>query len=265
MFGLVLASGAVWWYLVRVLRADKLPLEYRERSPARYHPLIVATVAAWVAVQLSSRLMSEAAGHRLEPDLGQIVRSCVVAVVAWCLLLAVLSTTSRTGLSEYGIEIARWRQSLRNGAAAFLASVLPVSLLLLAMSPLRSKDSEHQFFKVLSAHMGLETVLWMALAVVVLAPLAEELIFRVALQGWLQTRYPPQWAIGITSVLFAFVHGWRDALPLLPLAAILGYVYWRTHDYFAAVVAHGLFNAMYLAFAIAREIVVEPAVTGIGW
>jgi membrane protease YdiL (CAAX protease family) len=89
-----------------------------------------------------------------------------------------------------------------------------------------------------------------ALAAVVLAPLAEELMFRVVIQGWLESREKPAAAITTTALLFSVIHGLPDAIGLFPLALILGYVYRRTHSYLAVVVLHGLFNAFNLSMVL---------------
>ena len=78
------------------------------------------------------------------------------------------------------------------------------------------------------------------------------------LQGWLQSRIEPAWAIFAVAVLFAFVHGWPDSLPLIPLSLILGYVYYRRHSYLAVVMLHLLFNATNLALAVLTQQAESP-------
>jgi membrane protease YdiL (CAAX protease family) len=57
--------------------------------------------------------------------------------------------------------------------------------------------------------------------------------------------------LGVSSVLFAFAHGFPDSLALLPLAFALGYTYLRRRSYITVMMVHFLFNAfnMVLAFA----------------
>jgi uncharacterized protein len=68
------------------------------------------------------------------------------------------------------------------------------------------------------------------------------LIFRAMLQEGLARRLGATPAIAITAVLFSLVHGFPDALALLPLAIILGYVYDRRQSVLSVVVIHALFN-----------------------
>jgi membrane protease YdiL (CAAX protease family) len=100
-----------------------------------------------------------------------------------------------------------------------------------------------------------ETVAWITIAVLVAAPLCEELLFRMILQGWLQDRVAPATAVIAVAFAFAAIHAnsWPDPLPLIPLSLILGYVYYRRRSYLANVVMHALFNGMNLLMALSVE------------
>jgi membrane protease YdiL (CAAX protease family) len=92
-------------------------------------------------------------------------------------------------------------------------------------------------------------VFWIVLSAAFLAPLTEELLYRVLLQGWAQSHLAPWQAIVASSFVFVAQHSMSDWLPLLPLALILGYVYHRRRSYLAVVVLHALFNGVMLALA----------------
>lgn len=250
---LAVTSGLVWWQIVGTIRGGGLPLRFRERRKPHYHRFVVALTLAWIALQVYSRVIADLRGLRPDPSIGQVQFACAVSIFTWGTLLGLLRIGSESRLRDFGIDVAGWWRSLIDGALGFLASVLPVIFLLLATWPIRTQETQHSFFRLLREHPGPATVGWIVLAVVALAPLAEELVFRVTLQGWLQTRVRPTWAIGIGAVVFSAVHGWPDAVPLLPLAVILGYVYWRRHDYLAVVVLHGLFNGVMLIVAMLSE------------
>ena len=102
------------------------------------------------------------------------------------------------------------------------------------------------------------------MTVIVLAPAAEELIYRVAIQGSLVRWMSPNRAMLVVALLFSSVHGWPDMLALFPLALILGYVYHQRHSFLAVVVLHALFNAMNLFNALLLQSdETVPSVTGL--
>jgi membrane protease YdiL (CAAX protease family) len=83
--------------------------------------------------------------------------------------------------------------------------------------------------------------------VVILAPLAEELMFRGILQSMLRSYRVAAWpAVAISSALFVLAH-WgvpHDMVPLLPLAIVLGYSYERCGRLVPSILIHSMFNAV---------------------
>lgn len=98
------------------------------------------------------------------------------------------------------------------------------------------------------------------IALVVVAPIAEELLFRGYLYGKLRARVPLYGAILATSVLFGFIHGqWNLALDTFALSLVLCGLRELTGSIWAGVLLHMLKNAIafYLTFVV-------PMTTGIG-
>ena len=90
---------------------------------------------------------------------------------------------------------------------------------------------------------------------ILLAPLAEEMLFRGILYPWIKQLGFPRLALWITSLVFAGMH--QNAisfLPLLLLAFLLVWLYERTANLLAPIVAHALFNALnFLALYLAER------------
>jgi len=90
----------------------------------------------------------------------------------------------------------------------------------------------------------------LALVVVSLGPLVEELLFRGALLSALLRRMHAGWAIAISSLLFACVHLpdlgflWYAVPNLALLAAALAWLRLRSGSLWPAVVAHGVNNLL---------------------
>jgi membrane protease YdiL (CAAX protease family) len=90
------------------------------------------------------------------------------------------------------------------------------------------------------------------LAIVVLVPVIEELLFRGFLQSWLVSRFTPFTSIALSSAIFTMVHfspsqGIANAelmTGLFLLALFLGYLYQRQGSLWASIGLHCTFNAV---------------------
>ncbi len=92
-----------------------------------------------------------------------------------------------------------------------------------------------------------------ALVLIVLAPIAEEIVFRGFMQGGLLniTRFR-QGVLGAsianwtTSIVFAAAHGWQHPLMLLPgylvVSLVLGYFRERYNGIRVPILLHGYYN-----------------------
>jgi hypothetical protein len=96
----------------------------------------------------------------------------------------------------------------------------------------------------LGAHTGpVAYVLDLASSAVV-APVAEETLFRGVIFGGLAQRMPLWAAAGLSALLFAGFHGLGVLVPIFILGLGLAYVYARTGSVWAPMITHGLVNAV---------------------
>lgn len=88
--------------------------------------------------------------------------------------------------------------------------------------------------------------LLLALAVVaIVAPLAEEIVFRGVLLRAIEAASGERVALVVSSVAFSLVHLTPFAMPpIFVFALMLGVVYTRTRTLWTPVLAHALFNAI---------------------
>lgn len=144
------------------------------------------------------------------------------------------------------------------GITAILAVEIGLGLARAALSP-GSDMASHDIVGTAATQPDMSTVALIALAVIVVGPLIEELAFRNGIQKALTPRVGAPLAIGLTSAIFAVLHvpsyGGFDApittlsLPLTGIFAsscIFGVVYHRTENVLAAFMAHGGMNALAL-------------------
>lgn len=84
---------------------------------------------------------------------------------------------------------------------------------------------------------------WGVLALVLVGPFSEELVFRMGIQRHLIRRnISPLGAILLTSILFGIVHGNPAQIPgAMIFGIILGWLYWRSGCIWLSVAAH-VFN-----------------------
>lgn len=230
---------------------EPLAVRFIER-PLRWSPVALGLAFAWIGLNAVAATTRVVDVQGVQPGIDDVRTMSVVNGLLVVVLLAALSGLRRLPLASYGIHLRDWPRNLRAGGLGFLASLLPVYAVQFALAEtgLRTEDDANPILKLVAENSVPEVVLWIGLSVVVAAPLAEELIYRVILQGWLAGRAAPATAIIASSALFSMAHGWPDLLPLFPLALILGYVFHRTRSFVAVVTLHALFNGLNLAISL---------------
>lgn len=165
-------------------------------------------------------------------------------------VLAAFLASSGRSPTAYGFKWNSISRQVADGVFGFLLSLLPMAAMMLATAMYRTKETRNSLFNLLADSSDPWTVLLIGVTAVVVAPLYEELMFRVVLQGWLGSLMKPVTAIPIVAAIFGAIHGLPDGIALLPLALVLGYVFDRRHSYLSVVVIHGLFNATMLTLAL---------------
>ncbi len=222
----------------------------RPRRPLTFElPVLLAAVFLLLAVPLAIANILGARGAAATP-LRKVEIQAAANVIAVLILLPTLVATRKNRLTDFGIDLQGARQEARYGGLGFLASIPLVIAVLVIMSPWRTQETEHPFLKLIQPASSDRAIIEVVLAAVVSAPLMEELVFRVVLQGMLARLIPPATAIIATAVAFVAVHPILDQPALLPLAIILGIVYHARRSYVAVVILHALFNATFLILSL---------------
>lgn len=245
-------SATVWALAVRGWTLEqRLPLPLRETKPVRWnHWTLLATFAVW---SLVDQLVNQIYGIGAEsPMLEKVQVLCFAGLLKTFLLIELLAHVGGLRLRTLFPGLRESWNDVKTGVWGLLASLLPVWGVAKLIEPLRTPDNGHPFLQEIRAGVDPATLVWIALAVMVVAPLFEELVFRVILQSWLQDHLSPPVAIVAVAIGFAAIHNtaWPDPLPLFPLALVMGYIYYRRRSYLANVVMHSLFNGMNLMVAL---------------
>jgi membrane protease YdiL (CAAX protease family) len=250
------------WLARRIKHHEKLTLVGTPGRPNRLNPAHVLLVyflthapgfvlACYLlyAVEESARELT--ASQTISIGLlGQALSITASLLVArWC-----FTGRIRRGLGLCG---RHWVYDTLRGAIGTLA-ILPWCMGLLKGATWILKQIDPALIK---QHLMLEMLRetpapWQAaiiISAVLLAPLAEELLFRGLLQSMLRRIAGPWGAILATSAIFAFLHSGQgaQAIPaLLLLSVVLGYNYERSGRLVAPIVIHMLFNLVMILIAL---------------
>lgn len=263
----------VWWHVIRRKWNDRpaIPRRRRRRVPWGMDGAALAglfLIGAWMS--LSSATIEETAISVAGKESVEEVSAPVVTlfdVVTQASLFAFFAALAIGWLAfNYPVTKITWgdfglggspERNVRDFGLGILAAagMLPFvyatnALLVFWLGP----PTIHPAIQNLMTDPAWETVFAAALLAVVLAPLFEELAFRVLLQGWLErlTSRRAWWPIFASAICFGIAHtnqGFAQT-PIIVLAIGLGYVYRQTHSYVAVVSMHMAFNALSLAIAL---------------
>lgn len=215
--------------------------------------LITGVIGVGVAMVSSHAVLNPAdlktCPPRMPVDITLWSQFSLYAPIAAYLLL-VLRPISKLSFAQLGLRMPTWRE-IGIGVIGAAAMWLAVEI---SGASIDALTHHHDTEAAIDLLKQLQTPLQRAefiLIAVVLAPLVEELAFRVFLFNafW---RHMPFWAAAVaSSALFGLVHAQCTAWQLLtvgtPLvfgAIVLSYVYARTKNYWSSVLAHGLFNTV---------------------
>ncbi len=185
------------------------------------------------------------------------------------------------GADDLGMSLHELTGDIKLGAVGF-ALVAPLVYAIQAVLT-QWFEGKHPVVELLENMRDPTTLVGVGLSVVVVAPVVEELLFRVVLQGWFEKVLSTSWRevaanrsdiadtvpaeivepfanrflpIVISAIIFAAMH-WRDdsadPVPLFFLALVLGYLYRQTHRIWPSIVLHALLNATSLLALLASS------------
>lgn len=93
-------------------------------------------------------------------------------------------------------------------------------------------------------------ITFLAVATVMLAPLAEEMVFRGVLFSSTAHEWGVVWGVVVSSVVFGLIHFLPHAIPPVTVfGMMLALVFLRTRSLWVAVATHAAFNAIALTLA----------------
>jgi membrane protease YdiL (CAAX protease family) len=205
-----------------------------------------------VSLTWGSMRCQPAQAARLEPSALDVVIAVLAFHGAALVLMRWFLKEHRVGWAEaFGFRRESSRSLLLGMAAAFL--FLPLGWGLQAASTLildqlHMPAQEQQAVQVLRETESWGSGILLGLAAILVAPAAEEILFRGILYPAAKQWGFPRLAWWGTAVLFGAIHcNLATFLPLTILALVLTWLYERTDNLLAPIAAHTLFNGLNFA------------------
>jgi len=203
--------------------------------------ILVGVVAAFIAAAVLAGIESQ-----LLQGLAATVL-IFASMSAMCARIAV--RTEPSGLRALGFESGKAARSIGTGLFLYIAT-LPgiVGLSLMAPWFVEIGGGVWEVQSMLPEFIELSTSakVGAVLAMVLLIPLFEEVLFRGFLQPLLVQNLREPGGIALTSLIFAALHGESMFLPVFGLSVVLGVVKLRTQRLGASWCVHAAHNAIVL-------------------
>jgi membrane protease YdiL (CAAX protease family) len=201
-----------------------------------------------VAVGLLQKL--GVSGFKQPEDFGNVLFGTLCFQGAtWVLIPIFLRQHEINWRDAFGLRDPRLKNSLVLTVALLVLFVAPATwwwqeISVQALNQLGWPVEDQSAVTMFKSIKGSGAYSYLCFFTVVLAPVAEEFIFRGILYPFVKQLNFPKLALFGTSFLFALIHADKAIfIPLFVLALALTWLYEKTGNLLAPIVAHSLFNA----------------------
>lgn len=231
-------APAAWRVLVE--RAGRVETAW----PTAVDVLVAGVLAAWLGMQARAALASSGAQALEMRDIAQGAALYASVVI---LVVGIMVYRDISPVRAFGLLACRPASVVARGAIYALAACPILFVVQVAVWKASGEDgmAPQEIVRFLRDAPSLRERLAVVGMALVVAPMAEEFIFRGYLYGVAKRYLGPVTALALTSLLFAALHGHVASLPaLFVLAVCLGLAYEITGSLLVPVAAHSAFNAL---------------------
>ena len=226
---------------------------------------LLVTVAAMIMVYVIGIVVLGSAGQKID-DINSIMENSWLLASALAsadvlLLLLFWKRRYTRNWIEYGFTYA---EEFSRGKLALWAVVGAIGCLLLDVMvqeyvPIPVESDLGEWFEMLFGNpLGI-------LSICLIGPLAEEAIFRGAIERrLLETNWSPWFAIVASALLFAVAHGnYAQGTTAFIMGCFMGWVYYRTRSIWPTFIMHAFNNttAVVIALSVPESMVDEASET----
>ena len=189
----------------------------------------------------------------VELDTHMLIVGAIFSLLLVAIVLSFLVLRSRNPLDLFGLEGVAFSVNFKAACVGLLAALPVVYFIHSLCLLLLGDDAEPQpLIQFLAQNPSLENRLLLIGTALVVAPVAEEVIFRGYIFGVLCRYAGRWWALLISALLFAAIHAHIPSLAgLFALAVTLTLVYEGTGSLWAPILMHSLFNGITVVFTLA--------------
>jgi membrane protease YdiL (CAAX protease family) len=234
---------------------------YVPRAPARKRWSIVLGIVLYLVGQLSVSLFLPPllirAGIVSSREVLNTVSGGITAATFWlldvanivciALIVGVVLGFYKEKLASLGLTTKKLPKALLYGVVGFIVAFVVAGI---AGYPIEQRFGVDPTQQALSQAATVSGMLPLVLlSGVIIAPIAEEIVFRGYLYKAFRDRFRPSYAIVLSAALFSAIHlELLAAVPLFVIGVVLAYVYEKTGNLMAPITLHVLNNAVAFLF-----------------
>ncbi len=212
------------------------------RSPIsipRWKLAILSAVGVLMATTLIQGVIGRLAEGKILPFETDVLSAVLDAVSVGALAVVVLSWLG-VRRKQSGTRLGRRYTLLLTADVAALSVTISM---LIFLAPERFGIKEEPSFVILRSTHGTNLLLFL-IAIVVIGPMSEELLFRGLVYNAIVTCSSPVIAAIISSAFFALAHlNLILFVPIFCVSLLLTYLYQRSGSLYPSMIVHGLVNA----------------------
>jgi membrane protease YdiL (CAAX protease family) len=225
----------------------------RPRWPLRFVVLLsVASLLAAFAVGVILLIgLGVARGPALSRGPDEIFLLTIASDGALLAVLFLIARRAGIGAADLG-----FRRPSRGAIGDAAAAAVGLWLLSIAVNLVSARifgPHPQSLVETFAAHHGALAFGFDFAASALVAPFAEETLFRGVIFGGLAQRLPLWSAAALSALLFALFHGLGVVPPIFVLGVGLAYVYARTGTIWASMTTHALVNAVSVTLLFTQQ------------
>lgn len=244
LLGLAAIAGVAFYARVVMRLPQPVPVH---PDFGRGDAVLATSLSLWFIYLVAQTFGKKMAVNAEAITASMVLYFCIVAVICGFLV-----GRERNPVALFGLKWPGWPRGILFALGALLAAYPVIVLSMFVTRAIGITGDSQDAVLYLQSATNLQDRLPMIAMAVIVAPIAEETIFRGYLHGVIR-KYGGRWgAIGVNSLLFAAIHGHAPSLGgLFVLAVALSLVYERTGSLWAPILMHATFNTITVVAALA--------------